>query len=125
MQRIGGDEMSTAGLRAAATALALVVIAGCASVAPDYAREKRLADEIVPSIVVGDAVTLETGGGRKVRGLLTPPAKPRAALILVHGVGVHPDFGLIGQLRSGLANRGYTTLSIQMPVLAADADVAD
>lgn len=117
--------MSTAGLRAAATALALVVIAGCASVAPDYAREKRLADEIVPSIVVGDAVTLETGGGRKFLGLLTPAAKPRAALILVHGVGVHPDFGLIGQLRSGLANRGYTTLSIQMPVLAADADVAD
>ena len=116
--------MSTAGLRAAATALALAVIAGCASVAPDYAREKRLADEIVPSIVVGDAVMLETGAGRKFLGILKPAAKPRAALILVHGVGVNPDFGLIGELRSGLADRGYTTLSIQMPVLAADADVA-
>lgn len=117
--------MSTAGLRAATMALALLVMAGCASVAPDYAREKRLADEVAPSLVVGDAVMLESGGGRKFLGILTPAAKPRAAVILVHGAGVHPDFGMIGQLRSGLADRGYTTLSIQMPVLAADADVAD
>ena len=116
--------MSTAGLRAAATALALVVTAGCASVAPDYAREQRLADEVVPSIVVGEAVTLETGAGRKFLGLLTPAAKPRDSLILVHGMGVHPDFGLTGELRAGLADRGYATLSVQMPVLAADADVA-
>ena len=110
--------------RSAIAVLALVVIAGCASVAPDYAREKRLGDEIVPSIVAGDAVMLETGAGRKFLGILTPAAKPRAAVILVHGMGVHPDFGLIGQLRTGLADRGYTTLSIQMPVLAADADLA-
>ena len=116
--------MSTAGLRAAAKALALFVIAGCASVAPDYAREKRLADEIAPALVVGDAVTLETGAGRRFLGLLTPAAKPRAAVILVHIVGVQPDFGLIGELRTALADRGYTTLSIQMPVLAADADAA-
>jgi len=110
--------------RSAIAVLALVVIAGCASVAPDYAREKRLGDEIVPSIVAGDAVMLETGAGRKFLGILTPAAKPRAAVILVHGMGVHPDFGLIGQLRTGLADRGYTTLSVQMPVLAADADAA-
>lgn len=105
-------------------ALALSVFAGVASAAPDYAREKRLADEIVPSIVVGDAVMLESSTGRKFLGLLAPAAKPRAAVILVHGVGVHPDFGLIGELRAGLAGRGYTTLSIQMPVLAAGADAA-
>ena len=110
--------------RSAVLALALSVLAGIASAAPDYAREKRLADEVVPSVVVGDAVTLETGAGRRFLGLLTPAAKPRAALILLHGMGVHPDFGLIGELRARLAERGYTTLSIQMPVLAADADVA-
>ena len=116
--------MSPIRIRSAIAALALAVIAGCASVAPDYAREKRLADEVVPSIVVGDAAMLETGTGRKFLGLLTPAAKPRAALILVHGAGVHPDFGLVGALRAGLADRGYTTLSIQMPVLAADANTA-
>jgi len=110
--------------RSAVLALTLYVLAGVASAAPDYAREKRLADEVVPSIVVGDAVTLQTGAGRRFLGLLTIPAKPRAALILVHGMGVHPDFGLTGELRARLADRGYTTLSIQMPVLAADADAA-
>jgi pimeloyl-ACP methyl ester carboxylesterase len=35
----------------------------------------------------------------------------------VHGIGVHPDHGVIGSLRIRLADAGYTTLSIQMPVL--------
>ena len=39
------------------------------------------------------------------------------AIILAHGLGVHPDYGLIGELRTRLADRGYTTLSIQMPIL--------
>ena len=117
--------MSPVRSRSAIAALALLVLAGVVSAAPDYARKKRLADEIVPALVVGDAVTLETGAGRKFLGLLTAAAKPRAAVILVHIVGVQPDFGLIGELRTALADRGYTTLSIQMPVLAADANAAD
>lgn len=40
---------------------------------------------------------------------------------MVHGLGVHPDWGLINPLRSQLAESGYATLSVQMPVLAADA----
>ncbi len=114
--------MNGTGLRAATAVLALLALAACASVAPDYAREKRLADEFVPSLVEGKAVTIETRAGQKFVGILTEAKKPRAAVILVHGLGVHPDFGLIGDLRSRLPQRGYTTLSIQMPVLAADAD---
>jgi alpha/beta superfamily hydrolase len=34
---------------------------------------------------------------------------------------VHPDHGVIGVLRTKLADLGWTTLSIQMPVQAADA----
>ncbi|MGQ0524572.1 MAG: dienelactone hydrolase family protein, partial [Betaproteobacteria bacterium] len=34
------------------------------------------------------------------------------------------DWGLVNRLRTGLAEQGYTTLSVQMPVLAADADAA-
>ncbi|MCU0811236.1 MAG: alpha/beta hydrolase family protein [Thiobacillaceae bacterium] len=52
-------------------------------------------------------------------------ASPDKALIIVHGLGIHPDWGLIGTLRSDLADRGYTTLSIQMPILAADAKGED
>ena len=112
-------------IRPLLAAMAMLVFAGGAWAAPDYAREKRLADEVVPSVVVGEAVTLQTGAGRRFLGLLTIPAKPRAALILVHGMGVHPDFGVTGELRVRLADRGYTTLSIQMPVLASDANAAD
>jgi len=105
--------------------LALLALVGIASAAPDYAREKRLADEVVPAVVVGDSVMLETRAGRKFLGLLTSAPKPRAALILAHGAGVHPDFGVTGELRAGLADRGYTTLSIQMPVLAASANAEE
>jgi pimeloyl-ACP methyl ester carboxylesterase len=38
----------------------------------------------------------------------------------VHGLGLHPDWGLINPLRSQLADQGYATLSVQMPVLAAN-----
>jgi alpha/beta superfamily hydrolase len=117
--------MSTAGLRAAVAALALFVIAGCASVAPDYAREQRLADQIVPSIVVGEATQLLSISGHRFLGIITPVAKPRAGVLLVHSMGVHPDFGVTGELRAMLADRGYTTLSIQMPVLASDAAADD
>lgn len=108
--------------------LVLAALAGCApaprvaEVVPDYAREQRWADEIVPGLVVGEALRLEAAGGRKFLGILTAAKRLRGAVILVHGAGVHPDWGVIGALRALLADRGYTTLSIQMPVLAAGAD---
>ena len=40
-------------------------------------------------------------------------------------LGVHPDWGLINTLRSALADHGYTTLSVQMPVLAEEANAED
>lgn len=89
--------------------------------AADYAREKKWADEITPSIVVGNPLYLGPVKGHKFLALYTEAAKPSAAVIVVHGLGVHPDWNLIGALRSGLAEQGYATLSVQMPVLAADA----
>ena len=54
--------------------------------------------------------------------LLTIPAgTPRGGVVVVHGLGVHPDWGLIGGVRGGLADAGYVTLSVQMPVLYANA----
>lgn len=88
---------------------------------PDYAREKRWADEITPSILVGDPAYLTLGSGHKFLAIHTPNANARAGVILVHGTGVHPDWNLIGALRSQLADQGYATLSVQMPVLAAAA----
>lgn len=91
---------------------------------PDYAREKRWADEITPAVLVGDPVYLARKSAHKFLAIHTqppPPAKARAGVIMVHGMGAHPDWGLINPLRSQLAEQGYATLSVQMPVLAADA----
>ena len=87
----------------------------------DYAREKRWADEVVPGIVVGEAVWLKGKAPQKFLGLYAEAKGARAAVVLVHGLGVQPDHGVIGALRVRLADAGYTTLSIQMPILAADA----
>ena len=103
----------------------LFVLAGAgadAALAADYVREERWAQEIVPSLVVGDAVYLTTATRPKVLAILTVPAgRPKGAVVVLHGLGVHPDWGLIGGVRTGLADAGYITLSVQMPVQAADA----
>lgn len=98
--------------------LAIVVLPAAAQ---DYARERRWADEVVPTLVVGDAVWLETTSGRKFLAIHAPAAKPKGAVVIVHGIGVHPDHGVIGVLRTRLTDLGWTTLSIQMPVQASDA----
>ncbi len=90
--------------------------------APDYAREKKWADEVIPGLVVGDPVYLQTPRGHhSFLTLFTPAADTQKAVVVVHGMGIHPDWGMVGTLRTELADRGLTTLSIQMPILAADA----
>jgi pimeloyl-ACP methyl ester carboxylesterase len=103
------------------TALLILFASATCFAQPDYAREKRWADEITPGLVVGDAVYLTPKSGHKFLAIYTAVPPPRAAVITVHGSGVHPDWALIGVLRSQLADQGYATLSVQMPVLAADA----
>ncbi len=103
--------------------LAMAVPLACG--AQDYAREQRWATEVTGSLVVGDAVKVRLPSGREFLGLYTEAKPARAAILLVHGVGVHPDHGVIGILRASLAEAGFTTLSIQMPVQASDAKLED
>jgi len=107
---------------AAGLAALLSLAAMAAPGVADYTREKKWADEVVPGLVVGDPVYLQTPRGHhKFLTLFTPVAGTDRAVIVVHGMGIHPDWGMVGTLRTELADRGFTTLSIQMPVLAADA----
>ena len=105
-------------------ALLLLALGAAQALAQDYEREKRWAAEIVPSLVVGDAVKLKLLSGREFLGLHTK-SRSNTSILLVHGVGVHPDHGIIGVLRASLADLGYTTLSIQMPVQKSDAGMRD
>ena len=102
-------------------ALALLLASLPALAQADYAREQRWAEEIGPAIIVGEPVKLEIPSGRKFLAIYAPAPRSATGVIVVHGVGVHPDWGLINSLRSELPEQGYTTLSVQMPVRAADA----
>jgi pimeloyl-ACP methyl ester carboxylesterase len=88
----------------------------------DRAREARWRAEVEPTLVVGEGLTLNAAG-EDFFAIWTESDSSRKnpkALVLVHGVGVHPDFGLVGQLRTLLHDAGYSTLSLQMPVLAKE-----
>jgi len=100
---------------------AVLCLAALPAPAQDFEREARWRAEVVPNLVVGEAVDLRTTDGRAFLGLYTASAGAKTALVIVHGIGVHPDHGIIGTLRMALADKGFTTLSIQMPVQAADA----
>jgi acetyl esterase/lipase len=88
----------------------------------DYVREKRWADDILPTLMVGDAVWLQQKNGHKFLGLfIDNKENPKGTVIIAHGRGWSPDFELYGSLRTKLAEQGYATLSIQMPVLPSTA----
>jgi len=87
----------------------------------DYERERRWEQEVRSFLMVGDAVRIASPRGPSFLGLHAEGAPGKPAVVLVHGMGVHPDHGIIGSLRAALSDLGFETLSIQMPVLPADA----
>ena len=87
----------------------------------DYEREKRWADEILPALMVGDAVWLQQKSGHRFLSLFIEKPDSKGTVIIAHGRGWSPDFELYGTLRTRLADAGYSTLSIQLPVLPSTA----
>lgn len=102
-------------------AMLIALASSRAFAAGDYAREKRWADEVTPGIVVGEPVYLTQKNKHKFLAIRTDAEQPKMGVVVVHGMGIHPDWGMVNILRERLADEGYTTLSIQMPVLASDA----
>jgi uncharacterized protein (DUF302 family) len=93
--------------------------------AQDYSREQRWQEQVLSNLVVGEPVRIGLPERRAFLALYTEGQADGGAVLLVHGIGVHPDHGIIGILRVALAESGLSTLSIQMPVLAADARADD
>ena len=93
----------------------------------DLEKEKRWSQQITDSLLVGDAVQLDAGG-TPFLGIFTEAADGSTgrAVILAHGIGIHPDWPeVINPLRSELPEHGWSTLSIQMPVLGNEAELKD
>jgi pimeloyl-ACP methyl ester carboxylesterase len=108
-----------------AVALLFFVLSLPAWAISDYDREKRWADQIVPSLMIGEAVWIEQASGHKFLAIYAEAEKPRGALIVAHGRGWSPDYELYGILRVKLMEHGYTTLAIQLPVLGGGAKIGD
>jgi len=94
--------------------------------ASDLVKEKRWADQVVDAIMDGEAVWLNDGKN-KFLGIYTEAEEDKARTVIVmHGTGIHPDWQQVVQpLRVGLTEHNWNTLSIQMPILANDAEYQD
>ena len=100
--------------------MTIALFAAVAVHATDAGKEQRWAAQVEANLFEGEMVWLDADGHRFL-GVLTEADEPRGYVVVVHGTGVHPDWSqVINPLRVGLAERGWTTLSIQMPVLAND-----
>ncbi len=94
--------------------------------ASDLQKEKRWAEQISDSLLDGEAVELNDGSNDFL-AIDTRADDPKdVAVIVIHGIGIHPDWETVVQpLRVQLAANGWNTLSLQMPVLANDAEGKD
>lgn len=90
--------------------------------ASDVAKEQRWRDQIVDSIMDGEAVDVMVDG-RGVLGIYTEAAEDSTkGMIIAHGIGVHPNWDqVVLPIRVEMAERGWHTLSIQMPILENEA----
>lgn len=105
--------------------LLMLMLVTLSAGAQDYYREKRWSDQVVPGLVVGEAVWIKQANGHDFLALWTEAENARGAIVLGHGRGWNPDFELYGVMRVKLAELGYSTLSIQLPVLGGGAKIGD
>lgn len=107
--------------------IALLVFAVPQTWASDTAKEARWASQIEDALLDGDPVWL-SANQHEFLAIDTEDEDQSAkrALIVVHGVGVHPDWDqVIKPVRVEMSYRGWRTLSIQMPILANEATAMD
>ena len=106
--------------------LLICLLLNSVTYASDLAKEKRWADQVVDSLLDGEAVYLNDGTSDFL-AIDTRADEPKdTGVIVIHGIGIHPDWEtIIRPLRVELAANGWNTLSLQMPILGNDATGED
>lgn len=93
----------------------------------ELSREQQIVEKLILTADADEIINLKASGGRFAG--LYKRAKTREShgvVILVHGMGAHPDWpDVISPLRTRLAEFGWSTLSIQMPILSPEEPVAE
>ena len=101
--------------------------------ASNLAKEKRWAEQIEDALLEGESVTLNDGKLDFYSIYTSSSSSPNSStkekdttILLLHGMGVHPDWPqVINPLRVALPEQGWSTLSIQLPVLENEASGKD
>jgi pimeloyl-ACP methyl ester carboxylesterase len=93
----------------------------------DLFKEQKYEKIIEESLVVGEILPLQAEQKRFI-GIYTEAnqAKPDGAIILLHGMGAHPNWNdIILPIRTYFPDHGWSTLSIQLPVKNNRANKTD
>ncbi len=95
---------------------------------PDLERESRMIGEIEDSIMNGEIEYLHLDGDRGFSSVYMEPetSNPKGGVIILHSRGYHANWvNVVHPVRVGLAEKGWHSLSVQMPVLEKTAKYYD
>jgi len=94
--------------------------------ASDVAKEKRWADQVVDSILDGEAYYLNADGHEFLSIYTEAEDASTNGMIVIHGTGIHPNWDqVVKPVRVEMTTHGWNTLSIQMPILRNEAEYAE
>ena len=93
----------------------------------DSEREMQVSEKLEEEVEDGEILWLDANG-EKFLAILNKQTNEQAngAAIILHGMGAHADWPqTISPIRKTLPEYGWTTLSIQLPVIAAENQIED
>lgn len=93
---------------------------------PTFDREQRLENQVADSVMDGEVIHLHTPNREVFSIFMEAEKETDTGVILLHTRGMHPnEEKLIKPLRIDVAEHGYHSLSVQMPVLEKTAKYYD
>lgn len=107
--------------------LFMMSLSGVSADPLDLKREKEVAGKLADKAEASEILQLNAGG-QTFQALLNNQSneKAKGAVIILHGMGAHPDWPqTISPLRQALPEYGWTTLSIQLPIIAPKNQIED
>jgi len=89
---------------------------------PDFVLEQQWQEQLEDYIVVGEPLWLQDHQARPFMTIYAESeGTSKGTVVLLHNMGGHPNWhAVIGPLRRELLDKGWSTLSLQMPVLGGE-----
>ena len=98
----------------------------------ELSREQQIAEKLALTADADEIISLKAPGGRfiglykRAKSSEINTGEAHGVVILVHGMGAHPDWpDVISPLRTRLTEFGWSTLSIQMPILSPEEPISE